>query len=844
MTTSPALRTLDRRRFLALAGGTFGVLAAGQLTQALSARAAELDPAPFSLGVASGDPDHHSVVLWTRLVPDPLDAETGGMPAVPVEVRWEVAKDESFRKVVASGAVTALPESAHTVHVVVDDLAPDRWYWYRFQYGEVRSRTGRTRTMPPPGAKADRLRFAFVSCQSWTGGAYPAYRDLAEQDLDFVLHLGDYIYETTGGSLTEFRRLHALYKTSPELRAAHARFPFFVTWDDHEVQNNYAADVPGGSGDGRPFLERRANGYQAYYEHLPLRPAQRPSGPDALMYRQLRFGKLAEFSVLDTRQYRTDQAYGDGRKEPGPEVWNPERTMTGPEQERWLLGNLDHSKARWNVIAQQTIMAAFDYDLGPGKIVNLDQWDGYAGARARILDFLADRDIANPVVLSGDWHTHWVNDLTTDFDDPHAPVVATEFVGTSISSGAGWDADVRAGLVANPHVKFYNGTYRGYVMCEVTPERWRADLRIVLKGDDAASPAFTIAAFEVRDGIPGARRIDAGDGLVGRITDKVTGKPLANVQVTVTAADGTRFASVTTDTTGEYLAFAPPGRYTVDVVGVGYEPAAATATVHAGTQTHGDVALTRAAVRVGIGRPVPGPQSQAAATDVTLSNGMLSLSVSAGSQDPQLSGVTLGKPLDLAAVGHLDQLDWLNLPYASTARPRGTNAWQQLTVRSTALDVLSAGGPVASARATGAATQVPEVEVVTTFTIADGEPWVGAESVFTNRGTQARTVWLGDVLDHDGAGQRSGVAGHGTVTASAPADFEPTAPWVGMTGSDGQTYGLLYDEPGFTVYACGIWVMTQRQVTIEPGASFTLRRRIAAVDNGGAADPFAVLAGL
>ncbi|MFJ6121498.1 alkaline phosphatase D family protein [Streptomyces sp. NPDC092129] len=844
MTISSPLRTLDRRRFLALAGGTFGVLAAGQLTEALSARAAELDPAPFTLGVASGDPDHHSVVLWTRLVPDPLDAETGGMPATPVEVRWEVARDESFRQVVAGGTVSALPESAHTVHVLVEDLAPDRWYWYRFQYEGTYSRTGRTRTMPPPGAKADHMRFAFVSCQSWTGGAYPAYRDLAEQDLDFVLHLGDYIYETADGSLTEFRRLHALYKTSAELRAAHARFPFIVTWDDHEVQNNYAADVPGGAGDGRPFLERRANGYQAYYEHLPLRPEQRPAGPDALMYRRVSFGKLAEFSVLDTRQYRTDQAYGDGRKEPGPEVWNPQRTMTGPEQEQWLLNNLKDSKARWNVVAQQTIMAAFDYDLGPGKIVNLDQWDGYAGARARILDFVDQHDVTNPVVLSGDWHTHWVNDLKTDFDDPTSPVVATEFVGTSISSGAGWDADVRAGLVANPHVKFYNGTYRGYVICDVTRDRWRADLRIVLKGNDAASPAFTIAAFEVRDGRPGARRIDAGDGLVGRISDRVTAKALANVRVTVTASDGTRVADVTTDTTGEYLAFAPPGQYTVAVNGVGYEPATATATVRAGTQTRGDVTLVRAAVRAGTGRPVPGPQSQAAATDLTLSNSMLSLALSAGSQDPQLPGVTLGKPLDLAAVGHLDQLDWMNLPYASASQPRGSNAWQQLTVRSTALEVLSAGGPTAAARATGASTQVPDIEVITTFTLGDNDPWVSAESVFTNRGTTARTFWLGDVLDHDGAGQRSGVAGHGTVTASAPADFIPTAPWVGMTGSDGQTYGLIYDDAGFTAYACGIWVMTQRQVTLEPGAAFTLRRRIAAVDNDGAADPFAVLAGL
>jgi phosphodiesterase/alkaline phosphatase D-like protein len=746
--------------------------------------------------------------------------------------------------VIQPGSVTALPESAHTVHVLVDDLAPDRWYWYRFRAGETYSRVGRTRTMPPPGAKADHMRFAFVSCQSWAGGPYPAYRDLAEQDVDFVMHLGDYIYETSVGSLAEFRRLHALYKTSPDLRAAHARFPFFLTWDDHEVQNNYAGDVAGGAGDGRPFLERRANGYQAYYEHLPMRPAQRPHGPDATMYRRVQFGRLAEFSVLDTRQYRSDQACGDGRKAPCAEVDDPARTLTGPEQEQWLLDGLGRSKARWNVIAQQTIMAAFDYDLGPGKIVNLDQWDGYPAARARILDFIAEQRPSNPVVLSGDWHTHWVNDLKTDFDDPESKVIATEFVGTSISSGAGWDADVRAGLVANPHVKFYNGTYRGYVICDVTPERWRSDLRIVLSAQDAASPAFTIAAFEVQDGTPGARRIDAGDGLVGRLTDRVTGAPLPNVQVTVTAADGRRFSTSTTDTTGEFLAFAPPGDYTVAVNGVGYEPVSVTATVRKDAQTRADLRLERAAVRAGVGRTVPGPQSQASASDIVLSNDMMAMAVSTGSQDPQLPNATLGKPLDLAAIGHLDQLDWLNLPYASATQPRGSNAWQQLTVRSTSVEVVSAGGPAAVARATGTSSAVPDIAVVTTYTVRAGEPWITAESAFTNRGAVARTFWVGDVIDHDGTGQRSGVAGHGTVTASAPADFTPTAPWIGMTGSDGQTYGLLYDDADFTAYAAGIWVMSQHQVTVQPGETFTLRRRIAAVDNGGAADPFAVLATL
>ncbi|MFY1691481.1 alkaline phosphatase D family protein [Plantactinospora sp. WMMB782] len=831
---------ISRRRFLRVAGGTATAVAVSQLVAELpEAYAAELDPAPFTLGVASGEPQHDSVVLWTRLAPDPLDAEDGGMPAEPVRVRWEVARDPGFRHPVRHGEVTARPESAHSVHVVVPHLHPDRWYWYRFRVGEVVSRTGRTRTLPAPGAKVDHLRFAFASCQSWVGGPYPAYRDMAGQELDFVVHLGDYIYETTDGSLTEFRRLHALYKTSPDLRAAHARFPFVLTFDDHEVQNNYAGPVAGAAGDGRPFLERRANGYQAYHEHLPLRPEQRPDGPDMLLYRRFDFGRLARFSVLDTRQYRSDQALGDGRREPTGEVFDPTRTMTGPEQERWLLDGLRRSRARWNVIAQQTIMAAFDYDLGPGRIVNLDQWDGYPPARSRILDFVARHRISNPVVLSGDWHTHWVNDLTTDFADPRARTVATEFVGTSISSGAGWDADVRAGLAANPHVRFYNGSYRGYVVCDVTERRWRADLRIVLDARDAASPAYTIAAFEVRDGVPGARRVDAGDGIVGRVSDQATGAALPNVEVTVVRADGGRLAVGSTDPAGEVLAFAPPGDYTVTVNGVGYEPLTRDVAVRAGTPTRLDLRLTRAATRAGTGRIVPGPQSSAGVADLVLGNDLVALAVSAGTDDPQLAGVTVGKPLDFAAVGHLDQLDWINLPYASAAQPRGNNAWQQRTVRCTAVEVLA--GPVAAVRATGASTAVPEIAVVTTYSIRSGEPWVSAESVFRNDGGMPRTFWTGDALDHDGAGQRSGIPGHGTVTSDTAAEYLPSAPWIGMTGSDRQTYGLRYERADFVGYAAYNWVMSQWQVTLEPGATFTLRRRIVALDNDGAVDPFGVL---
>ncbi|WP_197429899.1 alkaline phosphatase D family protein [Auraticoccus cholistanensis] len=833
----PGLRVsvpdLDRRRLLALAGvGTVAALSGRELLAAASASAAtaDLDPSPFTLGVASGDPHHDSVVLWTRVVPDPFAAD-GGMPEGSVQVRWELARDERFRVGRQSGTVTTDAASAHTVHVTVEGLRPDSWHWYRFSVeldGErVSSRTGRTRTLPAPGQRVDQLTFAFASCQSWVGGPYPAWRDLAEQDLDFVVHLGDYIYETSLGSLAEFRRLHALYKTSPDLREAHARFPFVTTWDDHEVQNNYADEVPGAAGDGRPFLERRAAAYQAYFEHLPLRAASEPEGPDMLLYRRFDVGRLARFSVLDTRQYRTDQPCGDGRRVPCAEVDDPAATLTGPEQERWLLDQLSSSRATWNAIAQQTIMAQFDYDLGPDKVVNLDQWDGYPAARSRILGHLAQQQVSNPVVLSGDWHTSWVNDLLADFDDPGSPVLATEFVGTSISSGAGWDADVRLGLPANPHVRFYNGTYRGYVMCSVTPERWRSTYRIVLDARDPDSPAFTLGVFDVTEGTPGAVRVDDGDGLTGAVRDQ-DGEPVGQAEVVV-SRDGTRLATTSTDPQGRWVLFVPAGDCTVTVRAVGYEEAVRDVTVDGSGSATADVTLRRlTGARARTGALVPGPRREAGAGDVVLENGELALAVSAATQDSQLRPVTVGKPLDLAHRGALDQIDWINLPYAQRTQPTGTEAWQSLSVRSSEVGVVTAGGDVAEVETVGVVVGVEQVSVRTRYRLAAGSQDVEVTSTFRNAGTDPVTLWVGDAIDHDGAGQRSGVPGHGTISTpyGSPAVYVPTAPWMGMTGTDQQVYGLLYDEAGFDCYGNSNWIMSRRQVTVPAGGSYVLARRL------------------
>jgi len=371
------MRHVSRRQVLGKAAlGTGGLwLAAAGLSAAPAQARPRFAAYPFSLGVASGDPLPDGVVLWTRLAPDPLAPDgRGGMPDRRVPVRWEVAEDERFRRRVRAGRAFAVPELGHAVHVEVGGLRPGREYFFRFHAGRETSPVARTKTAP--AGPVDALRLGLASCSAWVGGRYAAYRTMAEEALDVVVHVGDYIYERRDTeSLADFRLLHAQYKTSPDLQAVHASAPFVTTWDDHEVENNWAAGAsqPDGEASNEPgaFAVLRASAFQAYYEHLPLRRPQRPVGNDMLLYRRLRFGDLLELNVLDTRQYRSDQlteAFPGGPLD--RRTYDPGRTMTGPEQERWLLGGLNVSTARWNVIAQQTIMAQFDYDTGEGVSVN------------------------------------------------------------------------------------------------------------------------------------------------------------------------------------------------------------------------------------------------------------------------------------------------------------------------------------------------------------------------------------------------------------------------------------------------------------------------------------------
>ncbi len=519
------MRPFDRRAFLK-------ALAAAGVSAASGARA-QLNPKPrfaadpFSLGVASGYPLPTGMVLWTRLAPVPGE-DGGGMGREIVPVRWEIARDESMRDVVASGSAEARPEWGHSVHAEPAGLEPDRPYWYRFSAGAAQSPIARTRTAPAVDAAPARLRFAFASCQQYEQGYYGAYRHIVADAPDFIAFLGDYIYESSWGrnhvrkhsggepyTLADYRARYALYKSDPDLQAAHRACPWIVTWDDHEVDNDYADDLPE---DGMPrerFLARRAAAYRAYYEHLPLPARMRPDGAHMKIHTRVDWGRLASVHLLDDRQYRS---HGVCSRRPGgggssvvdaaecAALAGPARSMLGAEQEAWLDAALTSARSGWNLIAQQTLMAQADRKPGEGRRVWTDGWDGYPAARRRLLDAVAARRPSNPVVIGGDVHAHWVADLKPDFDDPHAPVVASEFCGTSITSQGPSQQMVEALLAENPHLKYGRGDRRGYVRVEIRLKQLSADLRAMESVQTPQAACSTLASFVVEDGRPGPQQ--------------------------------------------------------------------------------------------------------------------------------------------------------------------------------------------------------------------------------------------------------------------------------------------------------------------------------------------------
>lgn len=532
------MTSFDRRRLLsgmiALGGGI--VAAPAALATALGQekvrpRNLRENPvftrSPFQLGVASGDPAADGFVIWTRLAPEPM-APGGGMPMAPVLVGWEVSADEHFRTVVAKGDAIAHPELAHAVHVEVTGLAPDRPYWYRFRCGTERSWTGRSRTFPAPGAQADHVRFAVAGCQHYEEGHYTAWRHIAETPLDFVFHYGDYIYEGRDNgdvtrmlngrpivplrrhigqetySLDDYRQRYALYKSDPDLQAAHASAPWFVSFDDHEIDNNWAADR---DQDGTPpdiFRLRQALALQAFYEHMPLRRSALPRNGHMQMFRRARFGDLLDAHFLDTRQYRSDQVGGDRDSVPEPAVFDEARTMLGDRQEKWLFDGLARSDARWNLIAQQVMMMAIGRRDTPGtseRYYPMDVWSGYRAPRQRLLRHIREQGMKNVIVVSGDAHRHYAGDLVPD--DSDRPV-ASEYLATSITSGGDGrleeDALARAVRLGNNDFLKTMVDRRGYVLCDVDRSQWRGELKVLDRVTVRDSVLSTHAAFVTEHG--------------------------------------------------------------------------------------------------------------------------------------------------------------------------------------------------------------------------------------------------------------------------------------------------------------------------------------------------------
>ena len=512
----PTAPQLDRRALLTLASGL-----AGSLWLPRSAWSqATIEGNPFALGIASGSPTHDSVVIWTRIA--------GITSRQDTTVRWEVAHDDQFKQPVQTGQATASAALGHSVHVELTGLSPDRWYHYRFMVGNSVSSTGRTRTFPAPGANVKKLRLAYASCQHWEHGYYSAYRHMLDEDLDTVLFLGDYIYEYGGSSrgvrrapgasavsLDDYRARYALYKSDPDLQRMHAACPWLVTWDDHEVQNDYAGTVEGWPGSAGNFLARRAAAYQAFYEHMPLRASVLTQalqglaqGAEMRIYGRVPFGNLAMLHLLDDRQYRDPQActkggdFGSSTVNPAQCAnWNdPARTLLGAAQERWLEQSLASTHAEWNLLGQQTVFGQRDFRPGTGQVLSNDGWDGYAPARQRLTDALQRLHVANPVLLGGDVHSNWVGDVKADYARPESASVAVEFCGTSMTSHGGSNDRLNEVLAENPHFIFADRERRGYGVAEFTPKQLDVRLRVVSDVTQADSGIETLAKFSVSAG--------------------------------------------------------------------------------------------------------------------------------------------------------------------------------------------------------------------------------------------------------------------------------------------------------------------------------------------------------
>ena len=484
-------------------------------------------PDPFGLGVASGDPDSTSVVLWTRLVVPDNQIER------PESVAVDVALDDTFETLVTSVIADAPAIHGHSVHAIVENLEPDTWYQYRFRVGDTVSPTGSTRTMPSAG-NAPPLRFGFSSCQNWEQGTYAAHRELVDSDLDLFVWLGDYIYEsgpnnqgtsTSAGprlhespevtDLAGYRGRYIQYRSDPWLQAHHAARPWIVTWDDHEVDNNYAGLANQDDQDAASFEQRRQAAQQAWWEHMPVRIA--PPDPDSsepfLIHRTARWGDLLDLHMLDGRQFRdpqpTDgetinipQAANLGIRTLGPTARSTDQTFLGIEQRQWLIDQVESSTATWSVLGNQVYMHGLNALPGAEPSTNTDSWDGYFGERRLLLETLG-ATATNLVVLTGDFHAGTVADLRPDPYDLSAPVVGTEFMAPAISSRFPAALLGLAPLVIglNPQVRHFEPA-NGFMVCEVDESTWSTRIFVVDAADEN-SPSTAAGDFTVAAGTPG-----------------------------------------------------------------------------------------------------------------------------------------------------------------------------------------------------------------------------------------------------------------------------------------------------------------------------------------------------
>jgi alkaline phosphatase D len=533
----PPHSLLTRRRALGLGLAALAQpliaspIVAGGLRVAPSPTALKQDP--FPLGVASGDPLPDGFVLWTRLAPDPMSHDpqaVGGLGVGDILLDFEIAEDPLMRSIVRRGFARAEAAFAHSVHLEVGGLQPGRPYWYRFMSSEAESAIGCARTAPGAGQSLDSFRFGFVSCSNYEQGYFSAYRHLAAEAPDLVLFLGDYIYETVQPklgpavrrhsdgavptTLAGYRNRYAQYRLDPDLQALHAAAPALTIWDDHEVQNDYAGEWASNFQPPAQFLQQRAAAYQAFYEHMPLRPSRclsQGAVPGAAMriYDRYNFGDLVSFSMLDGRQYRSREAcyappHGGGQvvtAKQCPELIDPARSLLGAAQERWLYDGLAQSRARWNVIGQTVLMAPL-HDNHPGTDAHewTEAWDGYPAARSRLLDHIAASNVANPVVLSGDNHAFWANELK---DERDGTTIATEFVATSITSPGPHYESVAKWLPSNPQIRFFESRKRGYAVADVTSERMITRFQAISDVTDPGASVSTLASFAIEAGRKG-----------------------------------------------------------------------------------------------------------------------------------------------------------------------------------------------------------------------------------------------------------------------------------------------------------------------------------------------------